>query len=187
QVVQFDPLRDTALPPRCAAVILPGGFPECHADRLAANTELCAAMRAFAGAGGVVQAECAGMLYLLERLEGARMCGIVAGSAAMGGSLALGYRDAVAATDSIAYACGERVTGHEFHRTRLWLPADQRVEPDTGGRSWAPAWHWRAAGSSVTDGFADDRIHASYLHVHPAGAPASVARLLRGARSVSVT
>jgi cobyrinic acid a,c-diamide synthase len=90
----------------------------------------------------------------------------------MNAALTLGYRDAVAATDSVAHRAGERMTGHEFHRTHLIST------PDT-----APAWHWRAHdGTPVREGFVRGNVHASYLHTHPASHPETVARLVDAAR-----
>jgi cobyrinic acid a,c-diamide synthase len=176
EVVVTDPLRDTALPPGTAALVLPGGFPEQHAAELSANAPLRAAVAAFARSGGVVQAECGGLLYLARELDGQPMCGVLPGAATMGPALALGYRDAVAAADSIAWRAGERVTGHEFHRTRL--------DPAAGAE---PAWHWRdGAGTPVTEGFSTGRVHASYLHTHPAAHPAGVARVVAAAAGAEV-
>ena len=39
ELVYFSPLADDALPP-CDALWLPGGYPELHADTLAANTAM---------------------------------------------------------------------------------------------------------------------------------------------------
>ncbi len=98
-VAVVDPLRDEALPDGLAALVLPGGFPEQHVPSLSQNTKLRADVASFARSGGIVQAECGGLLYLLDRLEGLPMCGVLHGTAEMSGTLALGYRDAVAATD----------------------------------------------------------------------------------------
>jgi cobyrinic acid a,c-diamide synthase len=77
----------------------------------------------------------------------------------------------VAAEDSVSHRTGERVTGHEFHRTQ--------VTPGAGSR---PAWHWRgAAGDRITEGFSFGRVHASYLHTHPAAAPEMLSRLVASA------
>ncbi|BDH56925.1 hypothetical protein MTP03_18640 [Tsukamurella sp. PLM1] len=117
RVRRFDPLTDE-LPDGAAAVVLPGGFPEVFAEKLSANTAL-RAQRALVDAGGVVHAECAGLLYLAESLDGAPMCGIVPGAAEFTPRLTLGYRDAVALESNSLFEAGERVVGHEFHRTRL--------------------------------------------------------------------
>jgi cobyrinic acid a,c-diamide synthase len=169
-VAVFDPLTDERLPENTAAVLLPGGFPEQHAAELTANAALRAQVAAFAAGGGVVHGEGAGLLYLAESLDGRAMCGVLGAEASTSPHLRLGYRDAVAAGEGPAYRCGERVSGHEFHRTVLHGPS--------GG---SPAWHWRTGGKTRSDGIATATLHASYLHVHPAAAPGSVARLLGAA------
>jgi cobyrinic acid a,c-diamide synthase len=171
QVVTVDPLRDNELPDRTAALVLPGGFPERHATGLAANTRLRESIARFARSGGIVQAECAGLLYLLDELAGEPMCGVLPGRAEMTARLTLGYRDAVVAADSVAHRTGERRTGHEFHHTRLVSDAPT-----------APAWHWRDNDDRpVSEGFVLGNTHASYLHTHPAGQPETVARLVDAA------
>lgn len=163
-VAVVDPARDEGLPAGTAGLVLPGGFPEEHADALAANTALLDTVRAFVATGAPVHAECGGLLYLGRSLEGRAMCGVLDADAAMGPRLALGYRTATACVDSAVAAAGETVTGHEFHRT---------VTTPRAGAS--AAWSWDGA----DEGFVAGGVHASYLHTHPAGRPAGVARFLR--------
>ncbi|MBP2477138.1 cobyrinic acid a,c-diamide synthase [Crossiella equi] len=170
QVAVFDPLRDEALPEGTAGLVLPGGFPEQHAEELSANSALRAAVAAFARSGGPVHAECGGLLYLARELDGRPMCGVLPASARMTPRLVLGYRDAVALGDSPVAAAGTRRAAHEFHRTEL-VPA--AGEP--------AAWAWRQDGRTRTEGFALGGVHASYLHTHPAEDPASVARFVAAA------
>ncbi|MBL0804825.1 cobyrinic acid a,c-diamide synthase, partial [Streptomyces albidoflavus] len=128
-VVPFDPLRDERLPESTGALVIGGGFPEVYAPELSANAALRAEVAALAAAGAPVAAECAGLLYLARELDGAPMCGVLDASARMTERLTLGYRDAVAVADSVLAPAGTRVSGHEFHRTRL--------EPGAGTD---PAW-----------------------------------------------
>ncbi|WP_433787243.1 cobyrinate a,c-diamide synthase [Actinomycetospora sp. CA-101289] len=165
RVVTVDPVRDEALPTGTAGLVLPGGFPEEHAEALSANAPLRAAVRAFAASGAPVHAECGGLLYLSRSLDGAPMCGVLDADAAMGPRLSLGYRTATACADSPFAAAGETVTGHEFHRT----VAVPRAGADA-------AWRWDGA---EPEGFVAGGVHASYLHTHPAGRPGGVARWLR--------
>ena len=118
EVVGFDPLTD-ALPPGTDALVLPGGFPEQFTAELSANDAARQQVRALAAAGAPVHAECAGLTYLVAELDGYPMCGVLAGSARFTDRLTLGYRDAVAVTDSSVRATGERAVGHEFHRTTV--------------------------------------------------------------------
>lgn len=172
-VVGFDPLVDP-LPADTDAVVIGGGFPEEHAEALSANEPLRSGLAAHARSGRPIVAECAGLLYLASELDGHPMSGVLDVAGRFGPTLTLGYRDAVAVTDSVAFAAGERVTGHEFHRSTVHAGV---YAPD-------PAWAWRDhRGHPGSHGFASGAVHASYLHVHPAGAPAAVVRFVEHARA----
>jgi cobyrinic acid a,c-diamide synthase len=144
-VVVVDPLRDERLPAGTAGLVLGGGFPEVYAGQLSANATLRDDVRRLAASGAPISAECAGLLYLCEALDGLPMCGVLPAAGRMTERLTLGYRT----TD-------DGVHGHEFHRTV--------VEPCAGAQ---PAW--RVEGRP--EGFVQDGVHASYLHVHWAGFP----------------
>nr|WP_280447545.1 cobyrinate a,c-diamide synthase [Nocardia cyriacigeorgica] len=169
RVEVFDPLHDE-LPAGTAGLVLPGGFPEEHAADLAANTQLLAAVAAAARRGMPIHAECAGLLYLTRSLDGHAMAAVVDATAEFGPRLTLGYRDAVALVDSPLWRAGERVRGHEFHRTRL-----------IGTGADEPAWGWHTAGARLREGAVVNQVHASYLHTHPAGNPESVLRFATAA------
>ena len=169
-VVPFDPLHDTALPASTKALVVGGGFPEVYASALAGNTELLADVRRF---GGLIAAECAGLLWLCKTLDGASMCGVLDADAVMTPSLTLGYRDAVALSDSPLAPAGTRVTGHEFHRTVVSPRSGLLLSPASGA-----AWAWRGADP---EGFATPTVHASYLHLHWAGQRGMAERLVRAA------
>ncbi|WP_343036738.1 cobyrinate a,c-diamide synthase [Flexivirga aerilata] len=162
----FDPVTDQALPAGTSALYLGGGFPEVHAAALSHNRSLRSQIRAAVDAGMPTVAECAGLLYLADTLDGRPMTGALAATGAMHPRLVLGYRDARLATDSVLGPAGTTVTGHEFHRTR--------VTPSAGTD---PAWLLSYDGSpAAPDGFATDpagvgraSLVASYLHVAWAG------------------
>ncbi|WP_431239635.1 cobyrinate a,c-diamide synthase [Mycolicibacterium aichiense] len=165
-VVEFDPLTDS-LPRRTAALILPGGFPEQHLADLSANSGLRAQILELAR-HAPVQAECGGLAYLMDDLDGHPMCGVLAGSARFTPRLTLGYREAVAVCDSSLHAAGQRVVGHEFHRTT----AEFTDAPES-------AWVFRSHDSRpVREGAVHAGVHASYLHTHPVAQPQSVARFV---------
>jgi cobyrinic acid a,c-diamide synthase len=164
QVMTFDPICDT-LPEGAGALVLPGGFPEEYPGQLAANTELRQQIRELA-TRAPVHAECGGLTYLTSDIDGHPMCGVLAGSARFTPRLSLGYRDAVAAADSPLHCVGQRVTGHEFHRTTVDFRFPQQ-----------PAWLMRER----TEGAIAGTVHASYLHTHPAAHPRSVRRFVQHA------
>jgi cobyrinic acid a,c-diamide synthase len=172
EVVPFDPLHDTELPDDTSGLVIGGGFPEVYGEQLSTNAELRAAIVRLADSGAPIAAECAGLLYLGRELDGHPMCGILDGTARMTERLTLGYREAVALHDSPLARAGTRLRGHEFHRTAA----------TPGASPTAPAWAWRSpAGTAVTEGFTSANVHASYLHLHWAGAPQLAERFVRAA------
>ncbi|MFD4527240.1 cobyrinate a,c-diamide synthase [Streptomyces sp. NPDC058470] len=166
EVVTFDPLRDERLPEGTGGLVIGGGFPEVFAPELSANETLRTAVAALAESGAPVAAECAGLLYLSRELDGQPMCGVIDAKARMDERLTLGYRDAVAVSDSVLAVAGTRMRGHEFHRTV--------VEPGAGA---APAWGVRAPRKRV-EGFVQHGVHASYLHTHWASEPGVARRFV---------
>nr|MDT0522874.1 cobyrinic acid a,c-diamide synthase [Streptomyces sp. DSM 41633] len=118
-----------------------------------------------------VHAECAGLTYLVDDLDGVPMCGVLAGSARFTERLTLGYRDAVAVVDSSMHAAGDRVTGHEFHRTAVEFAEDQPA-----------AWAFAGPGNVARrDGIVRGGVHAGYLHTHPAAHPQAITRFVTSA------
>lgn len=158
EVVGFDPLTDQSLPEGTAGLYLGGGFPEVHATGLAANSALLAEIRTAIAGGLPTVAECAGFAYLCDTVDGTAAVGAIPAAAAMTPRLSLGYRTAIAPSDSLLAQAGERITGHEFHRTCV-APASA----DDNRAAWELPTGF--------DGFAGPTLHASYLHVHWAGHP----------------
>ncbi|KAA0081297.1 cobyrinate a,c-diamide synthase [Mycolicibacterium sp. P9-64] len=166
-VVEFDPLTEP-LPPNTAALVLPGGFPEQFTAELSANDVARQQVRQLAASGAPIHAECAGLTYLVDDLDGTPMCGVLSGSARFTERLTLGYRDAVATADSSMHAAGTRIVGHEFHRTAV-----------TFGHDYEPAWRFaRGSSGAVADGAVHAGVHAGYLHTHAAAHPAAATRFV---------
>jgi cobyrinic acid a,c-diamide synthase len=134
----WSPLADAPLPAGCRAVLLPGGYPELHAEQLAASRRSLGALAAAARAGLPIVAECGGLLLLGHSLHDPDgrphpMAGVLPFSARRG-SLTLGYRRAEGLCDGLLVRRGERLVGHEFHRWQL-LP-----EPQDPGETAVAPW-----------------------------------------------
>lgn len=131
EIVFFSPLRDTSLPDCLDMLYLPGGYPELYTATLAGNTAMRHAIRRMALGGGRILAECGGLIYLSESIDGAAMCGVLPTRATMeGAKLTLGYR-------SVRMADGNIWRGHEFHYSHLTDPAalpSVAVQTDALGR-----------------------------------------------------
>ncbi|MEP7161658.1 MAG: uroporphyrinogen-III C-methyltransferase, partial [Dermatophilaceae bacterium] len=193
-VVTFDPLTDAALPPGTAGLYVGGGFPQVHAADLTANAPLREHIRDAVFAGLPTVGECAGLLYLCRSVDDAPMVGALPLTAAMTSKLTLGYRQAIAPADTLLARTGERVVGHEFHRTAT-APVDptddtSRTHEDADVPGVASAWllDGHAEGVSADPaGLGRPSVHASYLHTHWAGRPQLASRFVDAVRAFAVS
>ncbi len=157
ELVAFDPLRDAALPEAIDGLIAGGGFPEVYAAALADNGPMLADTRERVGKGLPTWAECGGLLWLGQQLDGHRLCGVIAAHGRMTNRLTLGYRTATFQTATPIGPAGTVVRGHEFHYSSV-EPAGEALSLE--GRRGASRGGW-----------ASPTLLASYLHLHLAGAP----------------
>lgn len=153
----FSPLADEAPPADCDACWLPGGYPELHAGRIAANRGFLDGLRTFAQTRPV-HGECGGYMVLGCALEdGEGMMHAMAGLLPLETSLArrrmtLGYRRARLRQDSSFARAGQQLLGHEFHYASITASDGEALADmaDAEGQDIAPAGH-RAG--QVTGGF----------------------------------
>ena len=180
ELVPFSPLGDATLPEDLDALYFGGGYPEVHAERLAANEPMLQAVRQFAASGRCVYAECGGLMYLarsLRTLDGRQcpMTGVLPVDTAMCGSLrTLGYVEVTLAADCLWGPAGSICRGHEFHYSEI-------TDDDSAAHSWQPAYSVRRrrdGGESFCAGFAKGQILASYVHLHWASHPEAVHHFL---------
>ena len=179
-LVRFSPLRDRHLPVGLHGLYLGGGYPEAHAEALAANESMRASVHAFAAAGPPVYAECGGLMYLSQGIataDGARhtMCGVLpCGTRMLERRKTLGYVEARLTEDALWGAAGDVARGHEFHYSEL-----------DGDPTAAAGWHsaYRTTrsrvGEQASEGFTNGTVLASYVHLHFASRPAMARRLYR--------
>lgn len=114
EIVFFSPVHDKALP-HADLVYIPGGYPELFAPEISDNVEMKESVRKYAAEGGRMWAECGGLIYLAESMDGMPMCGIFPFESTMEHArLSLGYR-----TVKVGNAVFK---GHEFHYSRLIPP-----------------------------------------------------------------
>jgi cobyrinic acid a,c-diamide synthase len=166
ELVFFSPLLDASLPP-CDALWIPGGYPELHAEVIAANRSMRDSLATHIAAGKPVWAECGGMMALFDTLvmaDGQRYAqwGLLPGEVTMQKRLAgLGPQQ-------LALASGT-LRGHTFHysTTQTSLQAVARTSrPDT-----APALD---VGEAL---WQRGSVRASYFHAWFPSCPAAVVEL----------
>ena len=165
--------------PDVDAVYVGGGFPEVYAARLAAAGSFLASLREKAERGVPIYAECGGLMLL------ARSLAVDGTTHRMAGILDLdvvqerrpqGHGYAVARVDRANefFPEGTRISGHEFHYSRV-----------AGGRDAARTAMALERGHGVSggrDGVVSGSVFASYIHVHAGGSPAWADGLAAAAR-----
>ena len=169
ELVFFSPLADAAVP-ECDALWLPGGYPELHAETLAANSAMATSIRAFVSAGKPVWAECGGMMALFEQLT------TVDGSshpmwAVLPGSATLQKRLAALGPQQLEVD-GGTLRGHAFHYSTCLTPL-----PVAARTQAAPGRKLRGEGEALYVAGPNGAVQASYFHAWFASNPAAAAQL----------
>jgi cobyrinic acid a,c-diamide synthase len=129
EVTFFSPLADEAPDSSCDACWLPGGYPELHAGRLAANRRFLSGVRAFAETRPV-HGECGGYMVLggaLTDADGVRheMAGLLGLETSYAKRrMHLGYRLAELVAPMPGHGQGARLRGHEFHYSTIIAQPD---------------------------------------------------------------
>ena len=124
EIVPFSPLADEPPPANADSCWLPGGYPELHAETLAAARRFSQGLRRFAETRPV-HGECGGYMILGESLEDAAarrhaMTGLLGHATSFARrKLHLGYRTARLLSDGVLGRGGTIVRGHEFHYASL--------------------------------------------------------------------
>jgi len=177
EMVPFSLLHDQALPLGIQGIYLGGGFPENFSARLSSNHDMKASVRDFHAAGGVIYAECGGLMVLCEALvdfEGRRheMIGLVPAVAVMRrDKLSLGYVEVESLQNTILADVGEIYRAQTFHYSVL---EDAHFEPVL------KVCH----GAKVSyDGYVNRNLFATYMHAHFAARPSLAERFVERCRA----
>ncbi len=121
----FSPLEDKTLPEGANGILLGGGYPENHLEKLSGNTAMLRSIKEAIDSGIPSLAECGGFMYLHRSIsdqEGKNfdMVGAVDGTCFYSGHLVrFGYMQIMSALDDTASDEMSRslvgMRGHEFH------------------------------------------------------------------------
>lgn len=167
ELVDFSPLRDSGIPD-VDGLIFGGGFPEMFLHELVGNTAMKASIREAAACGMPIYAECGGLMYLCEKIQGFdgdsyEMVGLVPGVCEMQKKLQrVGYVTGKALRKSVIADQGDLLKGHEFHFSTLSCGEDF---------PWAYTLQGTRQKAGHIEGYAKDNVLASYLHLSFDGNP----------------
>jgi cobyrinic acid a,c-diamide synthase len=187
-LVEISPLRDAELP-EVDALYLGGGFPETLAPGLAANEPFLESLRGSIARGLPVYAECGGAVYLGEKLVMDQteypMAGILPVAFEFGKKpQGHGYVVLEAVNNNPFFPVGVQLRGHEFHYTRMRLPAP-------AGLNFAFRVRRGYGFGDRHDGLCCGNVLACYTHLHASGsetwAPAVVRAALRSKSCTTIS
>lgn len=162
--------------PAIDALYMGGGFPETHAEQLAANDVLKSSVRAAADDGMPIYAECGGLIFLARSLtsNGTRypMAGVFACDLAMHARpCGHGYTRLQVDRPNPFYGAGQPIVGHEFHYSALTGPP----RPD---ETCMQVLKGVGLGNG-RDGLLYKNTLASYTHIHADGVTTWAAGMVR--------
>ena len=154
----FDPETDQGVD--ADIIIMGGGFPEVCAEALERNRTMKSSVKGFVERGGVLYAECGGLIYLSSRLsyKGAEydMAGVFdAVGLFHDRRVGHGYVWGKLEKDTLLGQSGAQLKGHEFHYTELRTNLDTAFKYDRG------------SGINGRDGLTYKNVYAHFMHIHP--------------------
>ena len=182
ELVFFSPVHEANLPPNLQGLYFGGGYPEVHAEKLAANITMRQAVKAFIEQGRVVYAECGGFMYLTTGIHDVQgtffpMVGVYPTVARMLPQLAaLGYVEVSLEKANSLFPFGQ-IRGHEFHYSTLEPEnfCDGIVTPVYQVRK-------RLNEAARPEGYLYKNCLASYVHLHFGSNPEFASSLVGAAQ-----
>jgi cobyrinic acid a,c-diamide synthase len=156
----FSPIHDPL--PSCDALYLGGGYPELHGEAIE-RSGCRDQIRKKAETGMPIYGECGGLIYLTSGIGGEgqkeyRMVGVLPAVTEMTSQIqGLGYATGTCRGRVSFLKGGEKITGHEFHYSRVRCDKDARFSIELH------------RGSGIQDGF--DGLYVqntlgSYMHAY---------------------
>jgi cobyrinic acid a,c-diamide synthase len=165
EIIEFSPLSDHEVP-NADLLYIGGGYPELYRADLEANTSMRASIRRFIESGKKFYAECGGLMYLAQSIEGSHMVGVVSTRIEMTNRLVdFGYCEIRTNSESILGPAGTTARGHQFHYSRSVEESGNLYDIQQGPRTY-------------TEGFLFPNGVASYVHLHFLSNPALARNML---------
>lgn len=113
----FSPLKDNGIP-ECDILYIGGGYPEVFKEELSKNEAMLSSIKQYAQKGGIIYAECGGLMYLLNDIDGCKMAGVLDGKSCITNKLQhFGYADIELKKNCLLGKKGDHLKGQEFHKS----------------------------------------------------------------------
>lgn len=159
EVEFFSPLVDKKLPENIDFLYLGGGYPEVFKERLNENKSMLKSIKEALEKGLKCYAECGGLMYLTESIDGIETVGYLKGKAHMTSRLHnFGYASIQVERENNSLPKGLEINCHEFHKSYVDLEEEKVYELtktmyDNSIKKW-------------NCGYVKNNTLAAYGHVH---------------------
>lgn len=120
EVVYFSPLHDKRLPENIDLLYIGGGYPEVFIKELSENKSMLKSIKEALEVGLRCYAECGGLMYLTESIEGYETVGFIKGEVKMTNRLQnFGYAQVEVNKENNILPKGFKINCHEFHKSKI--------------------------------------------------------------------
>lgn len=158
EVQYFSPLEDKELPKNLDLIYIGGGYPEVFRKELSKNTGFLESLKTELDRGLCCYAECGGLMYLMETIEGEKMVGFFKGDSLMTERLNnFGYAS-IKVKNNALIKTDLNIKAHEFHKSKI-NSCEERVYSlekrmfDGGLKTW-------------NCGYMKNNTLGAYAHIH---------------------
>lgn len=172
KVTFFSPLRDKSLPKDIDFLYIGGGYPEIFKEALSENRELLLDIKERLDNGLKCYAECGGLMYLTENIDGFHMVKYFNGCSYMTKSLNnFGYNTVKVSKENNMLPKDLEINAHEFHKSKVELN-ENTVYEIRKTDIFSKTNYW-------TCGYLKNNTLGSYAHVHFFGNMEFIKNLLK--------
>ena len=162
---------DEEIPKNASSLIIPGGFPEKYADHISKSRKSLNSLRQFRK-NGFIYAECGGMMILGDFIKDEygnyhKMSGIIPFRSKKS-KLSVGYRYMEGLKDTPIIKQNQLIKGHEFHYWEIEKNISEfELKKTQHQNKLSSPWKIKSWETEYKDeGFFDNRLHASWIHLH---------------------
>lgn len=157
EVIYFSPMNDKAIPEGLDFLYIGGGYPEVFMKELEANESMRESIKKALDNGLKCYAECGGLMYLTQSIDGYKMVGFFEGTSEMTKRLVrFGYCNVN--VDEKYYGHEINISGHEFHKSDVKLN-EKTVYEVTKKQYDGEVLKWNC-------GYVKNNTLAAYAHVN---------------------
>lgn len=155
----FSPLKDKEIPKNIDFIYIGGGYPEVFKEELSSNKSMLNSIREALKSGVGCYAECGGLMYLTESIDGAEAVGFFKGKSYMTGKLNnFGYATIRVAEENSIISKDMIINCHEFHKSLVELNEEKIYELEKKVYDGTTK-KWKC-------GYVKNNVLAAYGHVH---------------------